>query len=95
MQNGRGVVGALLLAFLFLAENARADAPVAKVEVFPPDVELSTSRDRQKFIVVATRADGVTLDVTGQSQAKLANPALAKLDGSTLYPIADGQTTLE
>ncbi|HEX7378439.1 MAG TPA: DUF1549 and DUF1553 domain-containing protein [Pirellulales bacterium] len=86
---------ALLLALIFASPDALADAPLAKVEVFPPDVELSTSRDRQKFIVVATRADGVTLDVTSQAQAKLANPALAKLDGGTLYPLADGQTTLD
>jgi hypothetical protein len=86
---------ALLLTLIFFAEDGLADAPLAKVEVFPPDVELSTSRDRQKFIVVATRADGVTLDVTAQAQAKVANPALAKLDASTLFPVADGQTTLE
>ena len=40
------------------------DAP-PKVEVFPPDVQLTTSRDRQSYIVVVTRPDGVTLDVTG------------------------------
>jgi len=87
------LVGLVLASVL--VSTAAADAPIAKVEVFPPDVELSTNRDRQKFIVVATRADGVTLDVTSQAQAKLANPALAKLEGATLYPVADGQTTLE
>jgi hypothetical protein len=43
---------------------------------------------------VATRPDGVTLDVTAQTKATLAHPALARLDGSTLYPTADGETTL-
>lgn len=88
-------VTAWLLALMIFTEEGRADAPLVKVEVFPPDVELSTSRDRQKVIVVATRADGVTLDVTAQAQAKIVNPALAKLEGSTLSPLADGQTTLE
>src|SRR5688572_14717513 len=68
--------------------------PPARLDVFPPDVNLTTSRDRQTFIAVATRADGVTLDVTAQAQATLADPALVRLDGHTLYPTADGATTL-
>jgi len=69
-------------------------APPIKLEAYPPNIQLTTSRDRQMFIVVATRPDGVTLDVTGQAKATLANPALAKVDGHTLYPLADGETTL-
>ncbi|HEX5446035.1 MAG TPA: DUF1549 domain-containing protein [Pirellulales bacterium] len=76
-------------------EQTRAAEAIAKVEVFPPDVELSTNRDRQRFVVMATRDDGVTIDVTSQALAKLANPAMAKLDAATLTPLADGQTTLE
>ncbi|HVX63591.1 MAG TPA: DUF1549 and DUF1553 domain-containing protein [Pirellulales bacterium] len=75
-------------------DAARADATITKIEVFPPDVNLNTARDRQRIIVMATRTDGVTLDVTAQAQATLANPALAKLASSTLYPQADGETTL-
>ncbi|HEX5499542.1 MAG TPA: hypothetical protein VFX03_09960, partial [Thermomicrobiales bacterium] len=89
------ISAALLLALSFGAPQARADAAIAKIEVFPPDVNLNTARDRQRFLVMATRADGVTLDVTAQAQLKLANPALAKLDASTLYPLADGATTLD
>ena len=95
IQARRFLTAALLLALIFLPNQTHADAPIAKVDVFPPDVELSTSRDRQRFVVVATRADGVTLDVTSQAQAKLANPALARLDAFTLSPVADGQTSLE
>ena len=71
-----------------------ADAPPIKLEAFPPDVQLTSSRDRQAFIVVATRPDGVTLDVTAMAKPTLANPALARIDGHTLYPTADGATTL-
>ncbi|HVU89353.1 MAG TPA: DUF1549 domain-containing protein [Pirellulales bacterium] len=74
---------------------AWADAPVAKIEVFPPDVELSTSRDSQRLVVMATRTDGVTLDVTPQAQFKPANPALVRFDGPVVFPAADGDTTLE
>ncbi|HJT30851.1 MAG TPA: DUF1549 domain-containing protein [Pirellulales bacterium] len=84
-----------MLTLLVGVEQAYAGGAIAKVEVFPPDVELSTNRDRQRFVVMATRDDGVTLDVTSQAQAKLANPAIAKLEAATLTPLADGQATLE
>ena len=90
----RRALATLLMAFAAGTGSARADATITKIEVFPPDVNLNTSRDRQRFIVMATRADGVTVDVTAQAQVALANPALAKLEASTLYPQADGATTL-
>ena len=71
-----------------------APPAIVKIEVFPPDVHLSTRRDRQSLVVVATRADDVTLDVTAGATWTVANPALAKLDGHTLYPVADGTTEL-
>jgi hypothetical protein len=71
-----------------------APAPAIKLEAFPPDIQLTTSRDRQTFIVVVTRPDGVTEDVTASVTATLANPALARIDNHTLYPTADGATTL-
>jgi hypothetical protein len=67
---------------------------VAKLEVFPADVQLGTKRDRQSFVVMATKPDGVTVDVTKQSQITVANPAIARLDGHTLYPLADGATQM-
>jgi len=84
----------VLLAWSLLSGIALADAPPIKLEAFPPDVQLTSSRDRQTFIVVATRPDGVTLDVTAAAKATLANPAFARIDGHTLYPTADGATTL-
>lgn len=69
-------------------------APALTLAVYPPDVQLTTSRDRQQYIVVATRADGVTMDVTATAKAALANPALARIEGNVLLPAADGATTL-
>ncbi len=77
------------------APGAAAAGPQARLDVYPPDVQLTGARDRQSYIVVATRADGVTEDVTAKAQAALANPALARIDGHTLYPTADGATTLD
>jgi hypothetical protein len=90
---GLTLVGALgpLAATL----TSAADPPaIVKVEVFPPDVHLNTLRDRQSLVVQATRGDDVTLDVTSAATWTVANPALARLDGHTLYPVADGATEL-
>ncbi len=47
------------------------------------------------LIVVATRDDGVTEDVTAKAQVAAGRPGkLARLEGHTLYPAADGTTTL-
>jgi hypothetical protein len=70
-------------------------APVSSLAVYPPDVQLTTSRARQGFVVQATYADGITRDVTAEAKAALADPALAKLAGSTLTPLADGTTELK
>ncbi len=84
---------ALALALAWLPSKAPA-ADLAKVEVFPAEVELSTARDRQGLVVQATYADGITRDVTARAAFALADPTLARLDGSTLRPLADGKTTL-
>ncbi len=84
----------LLTAVVLSARAAIADPAPPKLEAFPPDVQLTTSRDFQSFVVTVTRPDGVTQDVTATAKATLANPALARIEGHTLYPTADGATTL-
>ena len=64
------------------------------IAVYPPDINLETSRDRQSFIVQLTQADGITRDVTAQAQVAFANPALVKLDKFYVYPVADGTTDM-
>jgi len=66
----------------------------AEIRVFPPDVQLTTARDRQSLIVQARYANGLTRDVTTEAKFALANAALARMDQATLYPIADGSTQL-
>src|SRR5262245_40922524 len=84
-----------LLATLALATTAWADPAITTLNVYPPDISLNTKLDLQRFIVVATRDDGVTLDVTGQAALKLVDAKLCRIDKNVLYPQADGQTTLE
>jgi hypothetical protein len=80
---------------LALATTALAEGKITSVDVYPPDIHLNTSADLQRFIVVATRDDGVTLDVTSKAAIKLVDAKLCKLDKNVLYPQADGQTKLE
>ncbi|MBX7074499.1 MAG: DUF1549 domain-containing protein [Pirellulales bacterium] len=82
-----GAVFALCPVVALAAEKA-----ITRIDVFPPDVQLTTNRDRQSFIVVATRSDDVTLDVTSEAKVAVANPALVKLEGATYFPLADGAT---
>ena len=78
-----------------LAAPAFADRKLVAVEVFPADVSLVTSRDRQSIVVQAKYSDGVTLDVTDQAKYTYANPALVKQQGNLITPAADGKTELK
>jgi hypothetical protein len=82
-------------ALLSVGSAAAAEAPLAALQVFPPDVKLFTARARQTIVVQAQYADGITRDVTAQAKAALANPAFARLDNNALTPLADGATELK
>jgi len=84
---------AILLA-LALAGPAAAQVPLTDLRVFPPEVNLATSRATANVVVQATFADGLTRDVTAQAKLTLANPALAKLEKNRLTPAADGASEL-
>ena len=57
---------AALAAFGLAGHASAQQAALAKLEVFPPDINLSTARDRQSVVVQATFADGITRDVTAR-----------------------------
>lgn len=72
-----------------------ADEPtLTAVAVYPSDVHLTTARDRQTLVVQATYSNGITHDITQQSSYAIAHPEKAKIDGVTISPVADGDTTL-
>ncbi|WP_425619498.1 DUF1549 domain-containing protein [Anatilimnocola sp. NA78] len=79
---------------LAVSAAALAEGKITALNVYPPDVHLSTKQDLQRFVVVATREDGVTLDVTAQASIKLADDKLCKLEKNMLLPVADGATKL-
>jgi len=74
------------------ADSQAAPAAMTELRVFPADVNLTTVRDRQSLVVQAAYADGITRDVTHEAKFAIADPKLVRLEGSTLYPAADGAT---
>ncbi len=68
--------------------------PPSELRVYPTNVNLTTSRDRQSVVVQAVYADGLTRDVTGDATFALGNKALARIDNGILYPLSDGKTEL-
>ncbi len=62
--------------------------------VYPQQIQLDTARDYQNFIAVVTRDDDVTLDVTETVSWKVADEKFAKLDGTKVVPVTDGETEL-
>lgn len=86
----------LLVAIVLASSlgNATAQSPLASLEVYPPDVNLETARDQQSYIVQAWYANGLSQDVTAEAKASFANPALVKLEGNIIKPMADGATEM-
>ncbi|HET6328390.1 MAG TPA: DUF1549 domain-containing protein [Planctomycetaceae bacterium] len=85
---------ALVPVWVCAAESAASPKP-AEILVYPPDVQLTTARDRQSLIVQARYTDGITRDVTTDAKFTLVDSKLARFDKQTLYPVADGSTKVD
>jgi hypothetical protein len=86
-----------LFKLSFLLAFAVVDAaptPAADLAVYPPDVRLTTARDRASFVVQFTEPNGLTRDVTAEATITFADPGLVRRDGHHLTPAADGQTAM-
>jgi hypothetical protein len=83
------------LLSLCLASPGQAAGKITQLNVYPPEINLNTALDTQRLIVVATRDDGVTLDVTKLADIQLANKQLCELKAHMIVPKADGDTKLE
>jgi hypothetical protein len=76
-----------------LALGARADGPaLVDLRVFPPEIQLATSGDRQSFVVQARYSDETTRDVTAETEVQVAQPALLRREGNVFHPAQDGET---
>ena len=81
----------LPLLFTFAGVSLAANS----FEVFPAEVNLKFLRDRQSLVCRFTEPNGVQRNVTAQAKMVLADPAKARVENGTVFPVADGQTTLK
>ncbi|MBV8879612.1 MAG: DUF1549 domain-containing protein, partial [Planctomycetaceae bacterium] len=86
-------LAALALVAALAAPGFGEDAEPPIVNVYPAEIELSTSRDRQSYVVQVTAPDGVTRDVTDEARIDLSAP-LVERQGNVLLPKADGKGTM-
>jgi hypothetical protein len=74
-------------------EALAAIGEIASLAIYPQEITLDHGDDYQGVMAVATRPDGVTIDVTDMVAWSVEGPA--KLEGTKLLPVADGQTVLK
>jgi hypothetical protein len=92
-----GVGWAMCSLLLSLSHAAGVEKPViagVKLDLYPGEIHLHTALAQQRFILVATRPDGITEDVTAKAKLAVADGKYARLDGPILRPLADGHTML-
>lgn len=98
MMNYRSLIKMFLavtaMAGLSLSPVSAQDGKPSELRVYPQDVNLSSARDRQSIQVQAVYPSGLTRDVTAEAKLTLANSGLAKIENSTLYPAADGESEM-
>jgi Protein of unknown function (DUF1549)/Protein of unknown function (DUF1553) len=69
-------------------------SPPTKLEVFPTNIQLASSNDLRHLVVTGMDATGNQRDWTHDCQITSANPAIAKVEGNRVLPVADGATEL-
>ena len=75
------------------AATAQGPNPLVAIRVYPNAIHLTNGRDRQSLVVQAEWQNGVTQDVTEDSQFELIGNA-ATISAAMLVPASDGQASL-
>ncbi|WP_417394453.1 DUF1549 domain-containing protein [Gimesia chilikensis] len=65
---------------------------MVQLNVYPQDIQLTTSRDRQSVIGQAVYDNGLTEDVTTKLQFKPAKEGIVRIENNMIYPASDGET---
>ena len=68
---------------------------VVRLDAYPSSISLTSNKDFNSFVLVATYDNGVTRDVTGQSNFVLSDPNIASIKDHLLLPKSDGKTKLQ
>lgn len=91
-MTNRFQLASVAIGIVFIA--AVAEAATERIDFYPPSVQLASQQARQRFIVVATRPDGVTEDVTAKAKITPGDAKLVRVESPLVAPVADGQATL-
>ena len=65
---------------------------MVQLNVYPQDIQLTTSRDRQSVIGQAVYDNGLTEDVTTKLQFKPSKDGVVRIENNMIYPAGDGET---
>ena len=76
-------------------DPSQPDPELVSIGVYPGSVTLETKRDYHRLIVIATDKNSVTRDVTASALYQITDTKLARVEGSTLFPLADGGTSVK
>ena len=68
--------------------------PPQAIEIYPPEVVLQTGRERQQIVVTGVAANGALRDWTSEVQLTAKDPEIASLEGTAVFPHADGETEI-
>ena len=79
---------------LIISSTVISAAELTEIIAYPSDIGLYNARDRQTIMVQAVFADGLTRDVTEEATITVADKNLIALEGTSLAPTADGETTV-
>ncbi|MCH7813041.1 MAG: DUF1549 domain-containing protein [Planctomycetes bacterium] len=89
------LAGHLVAAWaLACSAAAVAGVPSPRLEVFPPTIRLDGDHDAQGLVVRLVQPDGVTRDLTDEAVLTCAPRDSVRLDGATVWPIADGEAVI-
>src|SRR5438067_2406789 len=73
---------------------AETNAGPKPFEVFPDEMTLISSRDKQAIVARITQADGITHDVTGELKLTVVDPKVCTIKDNVVTPVADGKTEI-